>query len=219
MYGNSLVPGRTLKGELAVPTDTFFRLPESKRETLLRCARQEFARVPYPDASINRIIHSAGIPRGSFYMYFEDKSDLFLYLMDQFVDAFIETVCQLLEEENGNLFLAFQGLFDRLWVRCSNSCREGHAAEVITILRRNAGMPHTMAMGQSYGRRFLSQILPRLDRSILALEGDEELEHGLRILLSVTLPLLCEGVLAEDSGPIRARYLSYLTILKRGMLR
>ena len=203
-----------------MPTDTFFRLPESKRETLLRCARQEFARVPYPDASINRIIHSAGIPRGSFYMYFEDKSDLFLYLMDQLVDAFIETVCQLLEEENGDLFLAFQGLFDRLWVRCSNSCQEGHAAEVITILRRNAGMPHTMAMGQSYGRRFLSQILPRLDdRSILALEGDEALENGLRILLSVTLPLLCEGVRAEDPGRIRARYLSYLTILKRGMLR
>ena len=202
-----------------MPTDTFFRLPESKRETLLRCARQEFARVPYPDASINRIIHSAGIPRGSFYMYFEDKSDLFFYLMDQFVDAFIETMCQLLEEENGDLFLAFQGLFDRLQVRCSGSCREGHASEIITILRKNAGMPHTMAMGQNYGRRFLSQILPRLDRSILTLEGGKELENGLRILLSVTLPLLCEGVLAEDSGPIRARYLSYLTILKRGMLR
>ena len=93
------------------------------------------------------------------------------------------------------------------------------AAEIITILRRNAGMPHTMAMGQSYGRRFLSQVLPRLDRSILALEGDEALENGLRILLSATIPLLCEGILAEDPGPIRARYQSYLTILKGGMLR
>ena len=202
-----------------MPTETFFRLPEAKRETLLRCARQEFARVPYPDASINRIIRAAGIPRGSFYMYFADKADLFLHLMDQFVDTFTQTVCRLLEEEDGALFPAFRRLFDHLQDRCVTGCREGGAAEVITILRRNAGMPHTMAMGQSYGRRFLSQILPRLDRSILALEGDEELEHGLRILLSVTLPLLCEGVLAEDSGPIRARYLSYLTILKRGMLR
>ena len=45
------------------------------------------------------------------------------------------------------------------------------------------------------------------------------LENGLRILLSVTLPLLCEGVLAEDPEPVRARYQSYLTILERGMLR
>ncbi len=209
----------TLKGGLALPTDTFFRLPEAKRETLLRCARQEFARVPFPDASINRIIRSAGIPRGSFYMYFEDKSDLFFYLMDRFADTFTEAVCQQLEEAEGDLFQAFQRLFDLLRERCSDHCREGSAAEVITILRRNAGMPHTMAMGQRYGRRFLSRIVPRLDRSALALEGEVELENGLRILLSVTLPLLCEGVLAENSGPLRARYLSYLTILKRGMLR
>lgn len=202
-----------------MPTETFFRLPEAKRETLLRCARQEFARVPYPDASINRIIHAAGIPRGSFYMYFADKADLFLHLMDQFVDTFTQTVCRLLEEEDGALFPAFRRLFDHLQDRCVTGCREGGAAEVITILRRNVGMPHTMAMGQSYGRRFLSQVLPRLDRSILALEGDEALENGLRILLSATIPLLCEGILAEDPGPIRARYQSYLTILKGGMLR
>lgn len=202
-----------------MPTETFFRLPEAKRETLLRCARQEFARVPYPDASINRIIRAAGIPRGSFYMYFADKADLFLHLMDQFVDTFTQTVCRLLEEEGGALFPAFRRLFDHLQDRCVTGCREGRAAEVITILRRNVGMPHTMAMGQSYGRRFLSQLLPRLDRARLSLEGEEELENGLRILLSVTLPLLCEGVLAEDPEPVRARYQSYLTILERGMLR
>ena len=202
-----------------MPTETFFRLPEAKRETLLCCARQEFARVPYPDASINRIIHAAGIPRGSFYMYFADKADLFLHLMDQFVDTFTQTVCRLLEEEGGALFPAFRRLFDHLQDRCVTGCREGGAAEIITILRRNAGMPHTMAMGQRYSRRFLSQILPRLDHSILALEGKADLENGLRILLSVTLPLLCDGVLAEDPEPIRTRYQSYLTILERGMLR
>ena len=202
-----------------MPTETFFRLPSAKRESLLCCARQEFARVPYPDASINRIIHSAGIPRGSFYMYFDGKSDLFFYLMDQLADTFIQTVCRLLEEEDGDLFPAFQRLFDHLREWCSDRCREGHASEIITILRRNVGMPHIIAMGQNYGRRFLSQILPHLDRSVLALEGDAELENGLRILLSVTLPLLCDGVLAEDPEPIRSRYQSYLTILKRGMLR
>lgn len=201
-----------------MPTDTFFRLPEPKRELLLHCARQEFARVPFPDASINRIIRSAGIPRGSFYMYFEDKTDLFLYLMDHFAEVFTESVCRQLEKAEGDLFLAFRHLFDHLRDRCS-SCREGEAAEVITILRRNAGMPHTMAMGQSYGRRFLSRIVPLLDHSALGLEGEAELENGLRILLAVALPLLCEGVLAEDPGPIRDRYLSCLTILKRGMLR
>ena len=211
--------GRTWKGGAALPTETFFRLPAAKRETLLRCARQEFARVPYPDASINRIIHAAGIPRGSFYMYFEDKSDLFHHLVDQFVDAFIQTVCRLLVEAQGDLFLTFQRLFDHLRARCDDHCRESHAEEIIAILRKNVGMPHTMAMAQSYGQRVFPRIIPHLDRSILALEGDAALTDGLRILFSVTFPLLCEGVLAEDPEPVRTQYQSYLIILKRGMLR
>lgn len=47
-----------------------------KRERLLLAAEEEFARVPYAEASINRMIRAAGIPRGSFYMYFRDKEEL-----------------------------------------------------------------------------------------------------------------------------------------------
>lgn len=60
-----------------MPSSTFFRLPPEKQEKLLRAARKEFARVPFADASINRIIQAADISRGSFYMYFRDKGELF----------------------------------------------------------------------------------------------------------------------------------------------
>ena len=63
-----------------MPSATFYNLPEEKRERLLRAAREEFSRVPYESASVNRIIQSAGIPRGSFYMYFTDKEELFGHL-------------------------------------------------------------------------------------------------------------------------------------------
>ena len=33
----------------------------------------EFTSTSFTDASINRIIHSARLPRGSFYQYFQDK--------------------------------------------------------------------------------------------------------------------------------------------------
>ena len=59
-----------------MPTSTFFNLPPEKRERLLAAARAEFARVSLAGASVNRIIRQAGIPRGSFYMYFADKEEL-----------------------------------------------------------------------------------------------------------------------------------------------
>ena len=65
-----------------MPTDTFFRLPEEKRARILEGAWSEFTAVPYAEASINRIVRTSRIPRGSFYQYFTDKEDLYRYLLE-----------------------------------------------------------------------------------------------------------------------------------------
>ena len=56
---------------------TFYRLPDEKRERLLASAHREFTQHTYEKTSINRILDDAKIPKGSFYQYFDDKSDLF----------------------------------------------------------------------------------------------------------------------------------------------
>ena len=61
-------------------TERFEKLSKDKRQRILDAAREEFARVPYEEASINQIIKNAGISRGSFYTYFEDKKDLLQYI-------------------------------------------------------------------------------------------------------------------------------------------
>lgn len=55
-----------------MPSSTFLNLPAQKQEKLLEAATREFSQRPYNEASINQIIKDAGIPRGSFYMYFTD---------------------------------------------------------------------------------------------------------------------------------------------------
>ncbi|MCL2857762.1 MAG: TetR/AcrR family transcriptional regulator [Oscillospiraceae bacterium] len=64
-----------------MPKQTFFNLPEHKREHVTRCAVSEFARQGYKQASISRIVADAGIAKGSFYQYFEDKDDLFMHIV------------------------------------------------------------------------------------------------------------------------------------------
>ena len=61
-------------------TERFLKLSQDKKDRILQAARHEFARVPFEDASINQIIREAGISRGSFYTYFEDKMDLLHYV-------------------------------------------------------------------------------------------------------------------------------------------
>lgn len=63
-----------------MPTERFLRLSDEKKKMILRASVDEFARVPFDKVSINQIIKKAEISRGSFYTYFEDKTDVLRYI-------------------------------------------------------------------------------------------------------------------------------------------
>ena len=65
-----------------MPKETFFNLPEEKRQNIYNIAIDEFSNKPYEKVSISQIVSRAKIAKGSFYQYFEDKEDLYTYLID-----------------------------------------------------------------------------------------------------------------------------------------
>lgn len=64
----------------------------SRREAIVRAAEQVFARHGYHAASIADVIDVAGISRGTFYLYFDGKSALFLELIERFILRMTETL-------------------------------------------------------------------------------------------------------------------------------
>jgi AcrR family transcriptional regulator len=68
--------------KIAMPTQTFWNLAPDKRERLIAIALEEFAQNDYQTASVSQIVARAGIAKGSIYQYFQDKRDMFLYLLD-----------------------------------------------------------------------------------------------------------------------------------------
>lgn len=68
-----------------MPKETFFNLPDEKRERITAVAIEEFGSNEYADVSISRMVAKAGIAKGSFYQYFDDKEDLYCYLLDLIV--------------------------------------------------------------------------------------------------------------------------------------
>lgn len=66
-----------------MPKPTFFNLPASKREALIDRALREFAEHPFHRASLSRIVSRAGIAKGSLYQYFDDKFDLYRWLLTE----------------------------------------------------------------------------------------------------------------------------------------
>lgn len=65
-----------------MPKQTFLNLPATKRDRFIEIAIEEFAANDYQTASISRIVAEAGIAKGSFYQYFENKEDLYSYLLE-----------------------------------------------------------------------------------------------------------------------------------------
>lgn len=65
-----------------MPKPTFFNLAEKKRQNITELAIAEFASADYDNASISNIVKQAKIAKGSFYQYFENKEDLYLYLIE-----------------------------------------------------------------------------------------------------------------------------------------
>jgi len=64
-----------------MPKSTFFKLAESKRKAFTHEAYKEFSLHSFEAASITNLVKSLGIAKGSVYQYFEDKNDLYHYLI------------------------------------------------------------------------------------------------------------------------------------------
>ena len=69
-----------------MPSPRFEKIDKEKRDRIIYVALEEFANNEYEKVSINKIIKKADISRGSFYTYFIDKEDLFLYIVKDYVE-------------------------------------------------------------------------------------------------------------------------------------
>lgn len=64
-----------------MPKPTFFNLPEAKRARFVDAAIDEFSSHSFGEASLTTIVKNVGIAKGSVYQYFDDKLDLYRWLV------------------------------------------------------------------------------------------------------------------------------------------
>lgn len=197
-----------------MPTSTFFRLPEEKRQRLIEVAWEKFMDGSFSEVSINQIIESAGIPRGSFYQYFTGKEDLFFYLLGDLRQQFEELMEQLLTQAGGDLFeltgLAFDELLHRLRAgeRTLNRC--------IRVMQMNRGLDLQRLTEEK--RRFLTDGLwerTRLDG--FRDKSRDSVEHVFFLLIMALTSAVMEVLREpEQTERQRARLENCVEIVRTG---
>ncbi len=68
--------------------ETFLRLPEDKRNMIVRQGLMEFSAKSYQDANTDVITQACGISKGSLYHYFGSKKSFYLFLLSHSLAVF-----------------------------------------------------------------------------------------------------------------------------------
>ena len=199
-----------------MPSSPFLNLPAEKQENLLEAATWEFSHKPFNEASINQIIKEAGIPRGSFYMYFQDKEDLFRYLLKGYVDQLFMLLEEFLIQNQGDIFQALLELYD--YVQAKNDRRHlGEVGAMTGIIRCNSGMQKNGLLEMLDPGAILDRLGSAVNRDLLDLRRERDLGDILGALLVVAAPMIYTGLQAGGDPATRDRLENILHIFKRGM--
>lgn len=94
-----------------MPKDTFYNLPLEKRERIVEAALKEFENNSFDQASTNKIIEQSEISKGSFYQYFDDKKDIYKYLIQLMVEAKLKYITPAMQNPfNHDFFEVFHDM-------------------------------------------------------------------------------------------------------------
>lgn len=94
-----------------MPKEMFSHIPLEKQKMFLNVAIEEFTTKSFELVSVNSIVKNAGISRGSFYTYFEDKEELFNFIFNQTREERLEYAKIVIKESNRDFFVFIKTMF------------------------------------------------------------------------------------------------------------
>jgi AcrR family transcriptional regulator len=91
-----------------MPKQTFFNLPDDKKKLIIDTALEEFSKNSFESASLSRIVEKAGIAKGSMYQYFENKEELYSYLVQYASEQKLNFINETLKSGQSGFFKVYK---------------------------------------------------------------------------------------------------------------
>lgn len=153
---------------------TFYNLPPEKREKIIDVTRKEFRKGSKKKITINSVIKNAGISRGSFYQYFDDKLDLVELMADDMMNKMSEFIKEQLVLYNGDIFEIPLVIFDVMFNEDSSY------KDIVVFTDRNNQNSELISEYMFYRFRkynFWNKLSGYINRSKLRLNSDEDIKY------------------------------------------
>ena len=153
---------------------TFYNLPPEKREKIIDVTKKEFRKGNKKKITINSVIKNAGISRGSFYQYFDDKLDLVELMADDMMTKMSEFIKDQLIIHNGDIFEIPLVIFDVMFTEDSSY------KDIVVFADRNNQNSELISEYMFYRFRkfnFWNKLSGYINRSELKLKSDEDIKY------------------------------------------
>jgi len=203
-----------------MPKATFFNLKEEKKQILIDAAKKEFSRVSLYDASISNILKTAGIPRGSFYQYFEDKEDAFFYLLNEHARERHEHLISNLKKFEGDLFKAISEIFKSTLEHSEDKGQRNFIRNVLLNMNYKIENTFSQYLSEDVANERYDDIYDLVNAEQLNVSNRKEMFHVMQILTAVTFHNLIHSVSNNLSvSAAMNKYETELKLLQSGLMR
>lgn len=202
-----------------MPSETFLRLSKDKRDTLLKAAKKEFQNHLIEEVSINQIIKNAGISRGSFYMYFKDKEDLYSYLLKQFREDLYTSIMEELQKAKGDFLKASEVLFDQMLEFCMQEENKAFFQNVFFNLKYTSDKISEWKPSKEMRKKQKEEVLTYIDPSLYTLDREEILEAFGLVMIITKTSMTHIFMNPKDREKEKAIYKRRLHMLKYGICK
>lgn len=207
-------------GGRALPKQTFFNLPEHKRNTLIEAAEKEFSRVPIFDASIANIIKMANIPRGSFYQYFEDKQDLYFYILNKKLKEGKQDFISLLKKHNGDIIDAVTELYNRFLVKLPDEEEHNFLKNAFLYATHKVENSLMDMFDFNLSKERFKEIINLVDKQRFNIKEDKELFQILQLITAVAFHNFIEKISKKLSDEEAMKHFTFeINLIKYGIYR
>ncbi|MFC3041109.1 TetR/AcrR family transcriptional regulator [Virgibacillus xinjiangensis] len=201
-----------------MPKPTFFNLPEEKRQKLVHAAEEEFSRVPLFEASISNIVKAAGIPRGSFYQYFEDKEDIFFFLLNEQAEKRKESLISMLKKYDGDIFKAVTEIYRKFLYELPDEEERNFLKNAFLNVTHKIEDAFTTMFSGTQSNEQIEEIKRLINRDILNISEEKELFYIVQIITAVVFRNFVEKFARELSDDeAMDNFIVEMNLLKRGL--
>lgn len=109
----------------------------NKRDQLIQTGKQIIVQQGFNAAGLNKILTTAGVPKGSFYYYFSSKDDFGLAIIDSFAEKYQQKLQQMFKDDHvpylqrlRNYFES--GIAEMKVSECKDGCLMGNLAQELS---------------------------------------------------------------------------------------